>query len=135
MQSISCSNPMPVSSRFVRRVPSIRPTVGKFWMPAKPMFFNSRRNVSRIMNGSVAHTRRARGVGHCGKDLVRHLLDDLVRVAVGHQAGERTSSGHAEPARIINDDQVDATGFLALGADPRAGAATDNRQTRRDLFV
>ena len=27
---------MPVSSRLARKVPSIRPTVGKFWMPEKP---------------------------------------------------------------------------------------------------
>ena len=28
---------MPVSSRLARKVPSIRPTVGKFWTPAKPV--------------------------------------------------------------------------------------------------
>src|ERR1051326_8690789 len=28
---------MPVSSRLARKVPSINPTVGKFWMPAKPI--------------------------------------------------------------------------------------------------
>ena len=53
---------MPVSSRLARNVPSISPTVGKFWMPEKPRSISRRRNASAIMNGSVPLTPASTGV-------------------------------------------------------------------------
>src|SRR5262249_4232226 len=55
-----------------------------------------------------------------------HLFDDLVGVAVGHEASERAATGHAEAARIIDDDQVDLSGFFALGGKACASAAADD---------
>ena len=65
--------------------------------------------------------------------LVRHLADDLVGVAVGEQAGERAAPGHAVAARVVDDDEVDAAGLLALGRQARAGAAADQRPAGGDL--
>jgi hypothetical protein len=53
---------MPVSSRFCRKVPSMRPTVGKFWMPVKPASCTSRRKTGMSRNGSVPHTPARTGV-------------------------------------------------------------------------
>ena len=61
------------------------------------------------------------------QDLARHVLDDLVGVAVGEQAGRRAAPGHAIAAGIVDDDQVDAAGLLALGRQAGAGAAADDR--------
>jgi len=47
-------------------------------------------------------------------------------------SGQRAVAGHAEAARVVDDDKVDAAGFLALGANAGAGAA-DDRLARRDL--
>ena len=53
---------MPVSSRFWRNVPSIRPTVGKFCTPEKPAAWTSRRNSFMMRNGSVPQTPASTGV-------------------------------------------------------------------------
>ena len=53
---------MPVSSRFCRNTPSIRPTVGKFCTPSKPIAFSSRRNTGMMRNGSVPQTPASTGV-------------------------------------------------------------------------
>ena len=53
---------MPVSSRLARKTPSIRPTVGKFWMPSKPIAFSSRRKTGMMRNGSVPQTPASTGV-------------------------------------------------------------------------
>ena len=53
---------MPVSSRLARSVPSIRPTVGKFWMPEKPMAARWSRKWSKWQNGSVPLTPASTGV-------------------------------------------------------------------------
>ena len=53
---------MPVSSRPMRYVPSIRPTVGKFCTPLKPMRVSSSRKTSMSRNGSVPHTPASTGV-------------------------------------------------------------------------
>ena len=68
-----------------------------------------------------------RRVLHHGQHLVRHLLDDLVGVAVGEQARGGAAPGHAVAAGIVDDDQVDAARLLALGRDAGAGAAADDR--------
>ena len=68
-------------------------------------------------NGSVAQTPASTGVcvDH-GQDLAGHLHDDRVGVAVGHQPGEAPPARHPEPARVVDDDQVDPAGLGALGA-------------------
>ena len=84
------------------------------------------------MNGSVPLTPASTGVClHHRQHLVRHLADDLVGVAVGEQAGERAAPGHAVAARVVDDDQVDAAGLLALGRQAGAGAAADDAAGRR----
>src|SRR5437660_1458117 len=44
-----------------------------------------------------------------------------------------TAAGHAETTRVVNDDQVDAAGLGALGADAGAGAAAYDRFAGRHL--
>ena len=53
---------MPVSSRFARNVPSIRPTLGKFCTPEKPISATRLRKTSCSMNGSVPLTPASTGV-------------------------------------------------------------------------
>ena len=53
---------MPVASRFARNVPSMRPTVGKFCTPEKPIAFTSSRKWSKGQNGSVPLTPASTGV-------------------------------------------------------------------------
>ena len=125
---------MPVSSRLARKVPSIRPTVGKFWMPEKPRSISARRNcVGDHERVGAVDAGQHRRVLHHRQHLVRHLADDLVGVAVGQQAGERAAPGHAVAARVVDHDQVDAAGLLALGRQAGAGAAADDRLAARDL--
>src|SRR5205807_1608779 len=82
----------------------------------------------------AAHAGQHRGVFDDGKHLAGHVHDDLVGIAIGHHAAEAAAPGHAEAARIVNDDQVNAAGLGALGADARARATTDNRFARRHLI-
>src|SRR5688572_25706114 len=49
-----------------------------------------------------------------GEDFVGHFLHDLVRIAVRHEARERTASRHAKPPGIINHNQVDARGLFTF---------------------
>src|SRR5581483_1263501 len=42
-------------------------------------------------------------------------------------AGGRAAAGHAVAAGIVDDDEVDAARLLALGRQPGAGAAADDR--------
>lgn len=53
---------MPVSSRLRRKWPSMRPTVGKFWTPAKPRERSWRSNWGMERMGSVAQTPASTGV-------------------------------------------------------------------------
>jgi hypothetical protein len=76
---------MPVSSRLARNVPSISPTVGKFWMPEKPRSFSRRRKSSKMQKGEGVGAVDAGQHGrapHHRQHLARHLEHDLVRVAV-----------------------------------------------------
>src|SRR5262245_1158041 len=57
----------------------------------------------------------------------RHVEHDLVGVAVGEQPRERAAPRHAIAARIVDHDEVDAARLLALGGQPGAGAAADDR--------
>ena len=115
-------------------MPSIRPTVGKFWMPEKPRSISRCRNcVGDHERVGAVHAGQHRRVLHHRQHLVRHLADDLVGVAVGEQAGERAAPGHAVAARVVDDDQVDAAGLLALGRQAGAGAAADDGLAGGDL--
>ena len=67
-------------------------------------------------NGSVPQTPASTGVvADDRQHLAGHVHDDRVGVAVGHHAGQRPAAGHAEAARVVDDDQVDAAGLGALG--------------------
>ena len=70
-----------------------------------------------------------------GQDLVGHFPNDGVGVSIRHQPCQRPAAGHPEPARIVDHDQVDSPGFLALGAQARACAAADQRTSRSHLLV
>ena len=96
-----------------------------------PRSVSSRRNRSVIMNGSVPLTPASTGV--ClttGSTSRGHLDDDLVGVAVGEQPGQRAAAGHPVPAGVVDDDEVDPAGLLALGRQARARAAADDRLAR-----
>ena len=111
-----------------RKTPSIRPTVGKFWMPSKPIAFSSRSRTGMMRNGSVPQTPASTGVSlHDRQHLLRHVLDDRVGVAVGQQAGEAAAPGHPVAAGVVDDDQVDAAALGELGRDAGAGAGADDR--------
>ena len=88
IMSTSSSKLMPVSSRFCRNRPSIRPTVGKFCTPSKPIAFSSRRKTRIMRNGiGAADAGEHRRVLHDRQHLARHVDDDRVGVAVGHHPG------------------------------------------------
>src|SRR5262249_12007042 len=65
--------------------------------------------------------------------LAGHVEDNLVGVAVRHHAAETAAAGHAEPARVVDDDRVDPAGLGALGAEAGAGAAADDRPAGGNL--
>ena len=52
---------MPVASRLARKLPSISPTVGKFWTPLKPMSLSCFKNTGIKRNGSVPLTPASTG--------------------------------------------------------------------------
>lgn len=58
-----------------------------------------------------------------------------IGIATRHQPGKRAVSGHAEAAEVVDDDQADAAGFLALGADAGASAAPDERPAFIDFLA
>ena len=68
-----------------------------------------------------------------GEDFVGHLHDDRVGVPVGQQPGERAPAGHAETARVVDDQQVDSARFGGLGRYARARAAADDRAALGDF--
>lgn len=124
---------MPVCSRLARKVPSIRPTVGKFWTPAKPMAFRRSRNGPMDTNGSVPLTpcQYRRVVDH-PLHLACHVDDNVIGIAIGQQAGERATAGHAVAPRVVHHDEVDVTGFFALGGQAGAGTVTARGCRRGD---
>jgi hypothetical protein len=66
--------------------------------------------------------------------LRRHVHHDGVGVTVGHEPGEAAASRHPEAARVVDDDQVDATALRELRGDAGAGTRTDDRPTLVDLL-
>ena len=86
-----------------------------------------------MRNGSVPQTPARTGVLlHDRQHFAGHVDDDLVGVAIGHHAAEAAAARHAKPARVVDDDEIDAAGLGALGADAGAGAAADDRLARRE---
>jgi hypothetical protein len=67
-----------------------------------------------------------------GDDLVAHLDDDLVGVAVGEQAGERPAAVHSVPPGVVDDEQVDAAALGELRRDARPRSGADHRAAARD---
>ena len=125
---------MPVSSRFWRKMPSNRPTVGKFWTPEKPIrFSSSRKTRHQPERVGAADAGQHRRLAHDRQHLARHVDDDRVGVAVGQQPGQRAAAGHPVAARVVDDDQVGAARLGALGGEARAGAGADDRLARVDL--
>src|SRR5262249_10865096 len=80
-----------------------------------------------------AHAGQNGGVLHERQHFAGHLDDDLVGIAVRHHARQRPTAGHAEPARVVDDDEVDSARFGTLGADAGSRAAADDRSAGRDL--
>ena len=125
--STSLSYPIPVASRSLLKLPSMSPTVGKFWIPEKPISLSCFRNTGIRRNGSVPQTpSQDRRVPYHGKYLGGHLHDDPVGVPVRHETGQRAATRHAISAGVVDDDEVRPTRLGALGGDARAGAASDD---------
>ena len=70
---------------------------------------------------------------HDREHLAGHVDDDLVGVAVRHQAGERAAAAHPVAAGVVDDDQVGAAGLRQLRRQARAGAGADDRAAGVDL--
>ena len=108
-------------------VPSKRPMVGKFCTPEKPRVFSSREEGVEEEEGvGAVDAGEDGGVADDGEDLGGHLLDDLVGVAEGEEAGGGAAAGHAVAAGVVDDDEVDAAGLLAFRREAGAGAAADD---------
>src|SRR5207245_1911037 len=90
-----------------------------------------------------SQTRRPGPARDHRQHLARNVEHALVGVAVGQEAGERAAPGHAIASRVVDDDEVDATGLLAFRGQARAGAAADDRlaaahraaQPRQDVLT
>ena len=67
------------------------------------------------------------------QNLVGHLLDDLIRITVREKTRRAAAAGHPVPARVVDDEQVDAARFLADGGQSGPGTAADDRLATRDL--
>ena len=126
MQSISCEKPMPVSSRLIAHDAVDQTDCREILDACEPHVLELAEELVAdhewIGCTDAGQNRRVRD-GR--QDFVGHLLDDRVGVAVGHQAGERAAPCHPEPAGVVDHDQIDSAGLLALGADARAGTAAE----------
>lgn len=118
---------MPVSSRFLRNTPSIRPTVGKFCTPLKcpglQLLEEAAHHAERVGAADAGQHRR---VLDDRQHFGAHLDHDLVRVAVRKQARQRPASRHAETAGIVDDEDVGPAGLGRLRRD--AGTGTHAQQ-------
>ena len=74
-----------------------------------------------------------RGALDHGQDLVGHLHDDGIGVAVGEQPGQGAATGHAEAPRVVDDEQVDAAGLGGLRGDAGARTTADDGPALGDL--
>src|SRR5262245_37858287 len=72
---------------------------------------------------------------HDGQDLAGHLQHDLVGVAVREQAGQGSAPRHPVAPRVVDHDEIDAAGVLALRGQAGAGPAADDRLAAADHLV
>ena len=105
----------------------MRPTVGKVLHAgeAEPLSCVEEDVHQAERVGAVDAGEHGRALDH-GSTSARHLDHDLVGIAIGHQPGERAAAGHAVAAGVVDDDEIDAAGLLALGGEAGAGAAADD---------
>ena len=75
--STSCEYDIPVSSKLALKVPSIKPTVGKFCIPEKPNRTRSSKNISKLQNGSVPFTPASTGV-----DFVTGITSEAISLTI-----------------------------------------------------
>ena len=80
-----------------------------------------------------AHSGEHGRVLHHRQHLAGHVHHDGVRITVGHHPGERAATAHAEPAGIVDHDQIDPTGFFELRGQSCPRTAADDRSPRRDF--
>src|SRR5262249_22506710 len=73
------------------------------------------------------------GLAAGGEHFGGNIKADLVGVAVRHHAAEAAAAGHAKPARVVDDDEVDAPRLRTLGADAGPRPAADDRLPGGDL--
>ncbi len=68
--------------------------------------------------------------GHFLDDRKHFIFADLhgngVGIAIGHEAAGRAVAAHAEPAGVVNDDEIGAAFLDELRRDAGAGAGRDN---------
>ena len=123
---------MPVSSRFARKTPSIRPTVGKFCTPGEadppPARRGTRHEPERVgaadagQHGGVAGRPAApRGPSRRRSRWRRRR----------EEPGQRAAPRHPVATGVVDDDEVAAAGLGALGRQAGAGPGADDRRCRR----
>ena len=111
----------------------MRPTVGKILHAGEAELLQlAQERLQQHERIGAVHAREHRRFLDNRQHFARHLDDDVVGVAIGEQARERAAAGHAVAAGIVDDDEIDAAGLLALGRKAGAGAAADDRLALRD---
>ena len=81
----------------------------------------------------AAHTGEHRCLFNDRQNLVAHFHHDLVRVAIGKQAGKGAAASHTETAGVIDDQHIHARFFRALGRNAGTGADADENLPLRNL--
>ena len=72
---------------------------------------------------------------HGRQHFAGHVADDFVGVAVGEKPGQRAAPGHPVAAGVVDHDQIDAAGLLALGRQAGAGTGADDGKAAADLVT
>jgi hypothetical protein len=104
-------------------VPSIKPTVGKFCTPEADRLDLPQKLGHQAEWVRSAHTGENGRLLDDRENLRGHLHHDAVGITIGHEACQRSASGHAISARIVDDDQVGAAGFGTFGGKAGPGPA------------
>src|SRR5699024_10045489 len=81
----------------------------------------------------AANSSQHGGVLDHGENLGAHLHHDLVCIAVREDASQRAAASHAITAGVVDDQQVSAASFGALGGD--AGASADAHEETAGLAL
>jgi len=68
-----------------------------------------------------------------GIGTTHHVDNNIVCVSIGHEAGKRPSTGHAEASAIVNDDQITTTCLDELGRETNASSGSDDWFALGDL--